>query len=179
VVTVTDGGFAKRTSVDEYRLQGRGGLGIRVAKLPDDRGHLVGAAVVEESDELLVVMERGRVVRSKVSEVPAKGRTTMGVVFAKPDKKDRILLVTTGQESEVDEDEAEAPEIVDADPQGGDSPSADPRSDAQSAAEGTEGGDAVEISADAASDAVGEQADVLGSDESDLSPTGDADPNEE
>ena len=44
---LADGGFAKRTSVDEYRLQGRGGLGIRVAKLPDDRGHLVGAAVVD------------------------------------------------------------------------------------------------------------------------------------
>src|SRR5699024_12754813 len=61
-------------------------------------------------------MERGRGVRSKVADVPAKGRTTMGVVFAKPDKGDRILLVTTGQESEVDEDEAEAPEIVDTEP---------------------------------------------------------------
>ncbi|HJC70646.1 MAG TPA: DNA gyrase subunit A, partial [Candidatus Brachybacterium intestinipullorum] len=113
VVTVTDGGFAKRTSVDEYRIQGRGGLGIRVAKLPDDRGHLAGAAVVEETDELLVVMERGRVVRSKVAEVPSKGRTTMGVTFAKPDKGDRILLVTTGPESEIDEDEAEKPVLED------------------------------------------------------------------
>lgn len=144
VMTVTDGGFAKRTSVDEYRLQGRGGLGIRVAKLPDDRGHLVGAAVVEESDELLVVMERGRVVRSKVSEVPAKGRTTMGVVFAKPDKGDRILLVTTGQESEVDE--AETPEIV---------------------------------AAEAGSQEASAQGDALGSDESDQSPQGDADANQE
>ena len=159
VITVTDGGFAKRTTVDEYRLQGRGGLGIRVAKLPDDRGHLVGAAVVEETDELLVVMERGRVVRSKVAEVPAKGRTTMGVVFAKPDKGDRILLVTTGQESEVDEEEAEAPEIIDADPAGSE--------------------DAVENSADAAPEGVEGEDDVLGSDESDQSPTGDADPNEE
>ena len=144
VMTVTDGGFAKRTSVDEYRLQGRGGLGIRVAKLPDDRGHLVGAAVVEESDELLVVMERGRVVRSKVSEVPAKGRTTMGVVFAKPDKGDRILLVTTGQESEVDE--AETPEIVDV---------------------------------EAGSQEASAPSDALGSDESDQSPQGDADANQE
>src|SRR5699024_4364760 len=154
VITVTDGGFAKRTTVDEYRLQGRGGLGIRVAKLPDDRGHLVGAAVVEETDELLVVMERGRVVRSKVAEVPAKGRTTMGVVFAKPDKGDRILLVTTGQESEVDEEEAEAPEIIDADPAGSE--------------------DAVENSADAAPEGVEGEDDVLGSDEFDQSPTGDA-----
>ncbi|WP_087486175.1 DNA gyrase subunit A [Brachybacterium massiliense] len=149
VMTVTDGGFAKRTSVDEYRLQGRGGLGIRVAKLPDDRGHLVGAAVVEESDELLVVMERGRVVRSKVSEVPAKGRTTMGVVFAKPDKGDRILLVTTGQESEVDEDEVEAPESTEI------------------------------VAAEAGSQEASAQGDALGSDESDQSPQGDADANQE
>ena len=169
VVTVTDGGFAKRTSVDEYRLQGRGGLGIRVAKLPDDRGHLVGAAVVEESDELLVVMERGRVVRSKVAEVPAKGRTTMGVVFAKPDKGDRILLVTTGQETEVDEEDAEAPEIIDADA-GTES--------AASTADGA-GEDAVEISTQDAAEGVADQIDVLGSDESDQSPQGDADPNQE
>ncbi|MGP9536729.1 DNA gyrase subunit A [Brachybacterium sp. AOP43-C2-M15] len=160
VVTVTDGGFAKRTSVDEYRLQGRGGLGIRVAKLPDDRGHLVGAAVVEESEELLVVMERGRVVRSQVAGVPAKGRTTMGVTFAKPDKGDRILLVTTGQESEIDEDEAETPEIVDADP-------------------AAESGDAVEIVAEDASLGAPAGADDLGSDESGKSPNGDAEEIEE
>ena len=163
VVTVTDGGFAKRTTVDEYRLQGRGGLGIRVAKLPDDRGHLVGAAVVEESDELLVVMERGRVVRSKVAEIPAKGRTTMGVVFAKPDKGDRILLVTTGQETEVDEEDAEAPEIIDAD----------------ALAEGAAGEDAVEMSTQDASEGVTDEVDVLGSDEPDQLPQGDADPNQE
>src|SRR5690606_756744 len=176
VVTVTDGGFAKRTSVDEYRLQGRGGLGIRVAKLPDDRGHLVGAAVVEETDELLVVMERGRVVRSKVSEVPAKGRTTMGVTFAKPDKGDRILLVTTGQESEVDEDEAEAPEIVDADGAEG---TAD--TGASESAEDA-GEDAVEIPVEDASEGASAGEDVLGSDATDASSADDSDdtdPNQE
>ncbi|MCL6424025.1 DNA gyrase subunit A [Brachybacterium sp. JHP9] len=110
VVTVTDGGFAKRSDIDEYRLQGRGGLGIRVAKLPDDRGHLVGAAVVEETDELLVVMEKGKVVRSRVAGIPVKGRTTMGVVFAKPDKGDRIVLVAVSAESAVDEDAADGAE---------------------------------------------------------------------
>ncbi len=104
VFTVTDGGFAKRSPLEEYRVQGRGGLGIKVAKLPDDRGHLVGAAVVDEGDEVLVVMERGKVVRSKVAGVPAKGRDTMGVVFAKPDKKDRIVLVAVSAESEEDID---------------------------------------------------------------------------
>ena len=105
VFTVTDSGFAKRSPIEDYRIQGRGGLGIKVAKLPDDRGHLVGAAVVDETDEVLVVMERGKVVRSKVEGVPAKGRDTMGVIFAKPDKKDRIMLVAVSAESEEDLDE--------------------------------------------------------------------------
>ncbi|WP_044495612.1 DNA gyrase subunit A [Nesterenkonia massiliensis] len=93
VVTVTEGGYAKRTSVDEYRVQGRGGLGIKVGKLVDDRGDLVGAMVVEDDDEVLVVMASGNVVRSAVSGVPARGRDTMGVIFAKPRKNDRILKV--------------------------------------------------------------------------------------
>ncbi|MCW1248665.1 DNA gyrase subunit A [Acaricomes phytoseiuli] len=93
VFVVTEGGYAKRTAVSEYRTQGRGGLGIKVAKLVEDRGDLVGAVIVEDDDEVLVVMGSGKVVRSKVNEVPAKGRDTMGVIFAKPGKNDRILEV--------------------------------------------------------------------------------------
>ncbi len=94
VFIVTEGGYAKRSSVEQYRVQGRGGLGIKVAKLAEVRGDLVGAMVVQESDEVLVVMQGGKVVRSAVTGVPAKGRDTMGVIFAKPDKKDRIIAVT-------------------------------------------------------------------------------------
>ena len=165
VVTVTDGGYAKRTSIDEYRVQGRGGLGIRVAKLPDDRGHLVGAAAVDESDELLVVMEKGRVVRSSVAEVPSKGRTTMGVVFAKPGKSDRILLVTTSPESEIDEDEEDAAE-------------GDENSDLPTAEAGGDA-DAVEIGAEDGSVAGSSPSDDLGSEASAPSPSGDDDPIEE
>lgn len=98
VFIVTEGGFAKRTKVDEYRVQGRGGLGIKVAKLADERGDLVGALIVQEEDEVLVVMGGGKVVRSAVSGVPAKGRDTMGVIFAKPDKSDRIIAVARNSE---------------------------------------------------------------------------------
>ena len=103
---VTENGYAKRTPVDQYRVQGRGGLGIKVAKLTDERGLLVGAMIVGADDEVLVVMERGKVVRSAVSGVPAKGRDTMGVVFAKPDKNDRIIAVARNPEgSLIDLDE--------------------------------------------------------------------------
>ncbi|WP_394940401.1 DNA gyrase subunit A [Psychromicrobium sp. YIM B11713] len=98
VFIVTEGGYAKRTAVEEYRTQGRGGLGIKVAKLVEDRGDLVGALIVKDDDEVLVVMEGGKVVRSNVAEVPAKGRDTMGVIFAKPDKNDRIIEVARNSE---------------------------------------------------------------------------------
>ena len=93
VFVVTEGGYAKRSHVDDYRVQGRGGLGIKVGKLVEDRGDLVGAMVVEDDDEVLVVMESGNVVRSAVEGVPPRGRDTMGVIFAKPRKKDKIIKV--------------------------------------------------------------------------------------
>ncbi|MFE4195939.1 DNA gyrase subunit A [Paenarthrobacter sp. NPDC056912] len=107
VFVVTEGGYAKRTAVDEYRLQGRGGLGIKVAKLAEDRGDLVGALIVQEEDEVLVVMEGGKVVRSAVAGVPAKGRDTMGVIFAKPDKNDRIIEVARNSERGLEAEESE------------------------------------------------------------------------
>ena len=102
VFVVTEGGYAKRTAVSEYRVQGRGGLGIKVAKLVDDRGRLVGGLIVGEADEVLVVMESGKVVRSNVAEVPARGRDTMGVIFAKPATSDAIVGVAHNAEREIE-----------------------------------------------------------------------------
>ena len=107
VFTVTDGGWAKRTAIEEYRVQGRGGIGIKVAKLNDDRGELAGGIIVQEDDEVLVVLAKGKVVRSAVAEVPAKGRDTMGVVFARPDKGDQILTIARNSERRLREVEAE------------------------------------------------------------------------
>ncbi|WP_246858685.1 DNA gyrase subunit A [Citricoccus sp. SGAir0253] len=110
VFTVTEGGYAKRTAVDEYRVQNRGGLGIKVGKVVEDRGVLTGGLVVHEEDEVLVVMESGKVVRSAVAGVPAKGRDTMGVIFAKPDKNDRIIAVTLNNEKHLNSANGEAAE---------------------------------------------------------------------
>ncbi len=106
VFVVTEHGYAKRTPLDGYRQQGRGGLGIKVAKLSDERGDLVGAMIAGSDDEVLVVMEHGKVVRSAVSEVPAKGRDTMGVVFAKPDDGDRIIAVARNSERVLADEES-------------------------------------------------------------------------
>ena len=104
--TVTEGGIAKRTAltVENYRQQGRGGLGIKVANLPEANGELVGALVTDADDEVLVIMERGKIVRSSTSEVNATGRTTQGVIFAKPDTGDRIIAVARNIERHLADD---------------------------------------------------------------------------
>ena len=101
VFVVTEGGYAKRTRVDQYRVQQRGGLGIKVAKLSETRGGLAGALIVGDEDEVLVVLESGKVVRSSVEEVPAKGRDTMGVVFARMSEEDKVLGIARNSERDL------------------------------------------------------------------------------
>ncbi|HEY4224519.1 MAG TPA: DNA gyrase subunit A [Pseudolysinimonas sp.] len=138
VFVVTEGGYAKRTAVDQYRPQQRGGLGIKVAKLNDDRGVLAGALIVEDDDEVLVVLASGKVVRSAVAEVPAKGRDTMGVVFARFDDDDKIIAVAKNSERNLD--------AADSDPAASEDPAADaPDPDStESEIEATDGEDETE-----------------------------------
>ena len=106
LVTVTDGGYAKRSDMHrvnpqghlDYRRTSRGTKGVRAVRLPDNRGSLVGAKMVEGGDEVLVVMESGKVVRSLVHDVPVYGRDSAGVILAKPDQGDRILAVARNVE---------------------------------------------------------------------------------
>ena len=108
VFVVTEGGYAKRTEVSQYRPQNRGGLGIKVAKLEEKRGDVVGAIIVAEDDEVLVVLASGKVVRSAVSGVPAKGRDTMGVVFARFAEDDSVIGLAKNTERNLESSEASA-----------------------------------------------------------------------
>ena len=103
VFTVTDGGFAKRTAVDEYRQQGRGGLGIKAMKLNEDRGQLVGGLIVGEADEVMAIKVSGQVTRSAVADVPVKGRDTMGVKFVGVKGTDAVGAIALYPESDSDE----------------------------------------------------------------------------
>ncbi len=102
VFVVFENGLAKRTPVSEYRVQGRGGLGIQVAKQSEKGGDLVGALTVVETDEVMVVMEKGNIVRSRVDQVRHTGRSTQGVIFATPKKGDSIVAVARNPESEIE-----------------------------------------------------------------------------
>jgi DNA gyrase subunit A len=110
LVTVTDGGFAKRTSVDEWRTQGRNTYGVTAMKLVEQRGSLVGALICEESDELYAIASNGVVIRTRVDHVRATGRATMGVSLMHLAEGDAIVGVA--RSTDLSEEELEAAEEV-------------------------------------------------------------------
>ncbi|MDP3890743.1 DNA gyrase C-terminal beta-propeller domain-containing protein, partial [Nocardioides sp.] len=116
VFTMTDGGFAKRSRITDYRLQSRGGIGIKAMSLAnEDRGGLVGAFIVEDGDEVLVITQAGQVVRSPINdEFRPTGRSTMGVKFVTPKKGDAVAVVARSVEAKV-EDEIDADAEAEAD----------------------------------------------------------------
>jgi DNA gyrase subunit A len=149
VFTVTDGGFAKRTRVSEYREQGRGGLGIKAMKLNEDRGSLVGGLVVTDNDEVIAIKASGQITRSAVSEVPVKGRDTMGVKFVGVADDDSVVVIALNPEA------ADDPEIDPETTENG----TDPDQSAVAAVQDT--------STDSAESDEGDSAPTSGADESD------------
>ena len=105
LLVVTNEGFAKRTAISEYRLQGRNGYGVKAVQLAEGRGSLVGAVIVEEDDQVMAIMKSGKVIRSNVAEVKRTGRNTQGVTLAKPDKNDEIISIARNEEKENEDDE--------------------------------------------------------------------------
>ena len=107
VVTVTDGGYAKRTPVDDWSVKGRGILGVRAMKLVEERGLLVGALVAHEDDEVYAIASDGVVIRTRVSEIRATGRDTMGVSLMDVSGDNAIVAVARGEAGDDEDDEAE------------------------------------------------------------------------
>ncbi len=108
LVTVTDGGYAKRTLVDEWRQSGRGIYGVRAMKLVEERGSLVGALIAAEDDEVYAIASDGVVIRTRVAEIRATGRDTMGVALMDVGEDRAIVAVARGEASPDDEDLDEA-----------------------------------------------------------------------
>jgi DNA gyrase subunit A len=79
VLVATGGGYAKRTPVDQYPVQGRGGRGVLTARIVDNRGELVGALMVHPEDEVFAITSAGGVIRTSAAEIKQSGRQTMGV----------------------------------------------------------------------------------------------------
>jgi len=142
VFTVTDGGFAKRSRISQYRLQSRGGIGIKAMQQNDDRGRLVGAFIVVEGDEVLSVTSSGQVTRSAIdASLRPTGRATMGVTFVKLKNGDSVAVVARSIERDAEVEEITAAAEAEA---------ADSPDSATIEEDGAENGSA---SADAANDA--------------------------
>ncbi|GAB3853120.1 DNA gyrase subunit A [Nocardioides maradonensis] len=111
VFTITDAGMAKRTEIKHYRVQSRGGLGIKAMQLADEtRGVLVGAFIVVDGDEILSITTSGQVVRSPINaDFRPTGRSTQGVKFVTPKKGDSVAVVARSVESKVDDEEGVEP----------------------------------------------------------------------
>ena len=110
VVTVTDGGFAKRTPVEDWSPKGRGIMGVRAMRLVEERGGLVGALVCALEDEIFAVASDGVVIRTRVEELRSSGRDTMGVRLMNLGEDGSLVAVARSGDSEPDRDEFETAE---------------------------------------------------------------------
>ena len=97
LLLITDQGFGKKTTLTEYRLQGRNGYGVKAIAMSKERGALVGALVLDDDDQIMAIMKSGKVIRFDVSEINRTGRSTQGVTIAKPDDDDQIVEITLAE----------------------------------------------------------------------------------
>ncbi|HEX3900565.1 MAG TPA: intein-containing DNA gyrase subunit A [Mycobacteriales bacterium] len=103
ILIATDGGFAKRTKVGEYPVQGRGGKGVLTAKIVAKRGGLVGALAVRPDEEIFAISSGGDVIRTRVKEVRRAGRQTMGVRLINLPNEQTVVAVARNAEVEEEE----------------------------------------------------------------------------
>ncbi|HLI37265.1 MAG TPA: DNA gyrase C-terminal beta-propeller domain-containing protein, partial [Streptosporangiaceae bacterium] len=99
VLVATGGGYAKRTPVDAYPVQGRGGRGVVTAKITEARGELVGALMVRDDDEIFAITSAGGVIRTRAGEVKRSGRQTMGVRLMNLASGDSLVALARNAES--------------------------------------------------------------------------------
>ena len=93
LLTVTSNGYGKRTQLEEYPVQGRGGLGVMTIRCNEKIGAVVGIQQVTENDQLLVITSDGNIVRMKVNELSVIGRNTQGVRLVGTGEKNRVVSV--------------------------------------------------------------------------------------
>jgi DNA gyrase subunit A len=109
LLTVTEQGFGKRTEIEEYRVQSRGGVGVINITASERNGQVVGVAYVQEGDELLVITQQGMILRMQTNDVRAIGRATQGVKIIDLEPGDKVVSIAKLAEKEEDPETAPAP----------------------------------------------------------------------
>lgn len=110
LVTITENGYGKRTNLDEYRLQGRGGKGIITIKTSDRNGHVVDIKLINEDFDLMFITDRGKVLRTGVCDLSIIGRNTQGVRLMVLESEERIVAVAKLAEKDEADGDTEAAE---------------------------------------------------------------------
>ena len=107
ILTVAEGGYGKRTEMDEYRLQSRGGKGVITMKTTDKTGRVIGVQLVTEDDQLMMISNTGKIIRLRIKDIRVIGRNTQGVRLIELEEGERVVSVARLAEKEEEEGEEE------------------------------------------------------------------------
>ncbi|HXT55326.1 MAG TPA: DNA gyrase subunit A [Candidatus Eisenbacteria bacterium] len=110
ILTVAEGGFGKRTEMDEYRLQSRGGKGIITMKTTEKTGRVIGVQLVGADDQLMLITNTGKIIRLRINDIRVIGRNTQGVRLIDLDEGERVVSLARLAEKEEEDVEEEAGE---------------------------------------------------------------------
>jgi DNA gyrase subunit A len=110
ILTVAEGGFGKRTEMDEYRLQSRGGKGIITMKTTEKTGRVIGVQLVGADDQLMLITNTGKIIRLRINDIRVIGRNTQGVRLIDLDEGERVVSLARLAEKEEEDAEEEAGE---------------------------------------------------------------------
>ena len=112
VLTLTENGYGKRTQIEEYPIHKRGGQGVIAMQTSERNGALVGAVLVDDSDELMLITDGGTLVRTRTAEISILGRNTQGVRVIRPADNEKVIgldrVANLADENEQDDDENDA-----------------------------------------------------------------------
>ncbi len=108
LLAITENGFGKRTELDEYRVQNRGGKGVITYKITPKTGELIGVRIAVEGDDVMLVTNTGTIIRLKVDDISVLGRSTQGVTLMRTNDGGKVVSVETlSNEMQVEAEEAE------------------------------------------------------------------------
>lgn len=94
LLVLTENGFGKRTLLKEYKKQGRGGSGVKIAKITSKTGELAKIEIIEDKEDLIVISKKGQTIRTKISSIPKLGRDTQGVKVMRLKEGDKVIAAT-------------------------------------------------------------------------------------
>ena len=116
LLTVTERGYGKRTEIDEYRVQSRGGVGVINITTSERNGLVVGVSYVQTGDELLVITQQGMILRLLTDDVRSIGRATQGVTIIDLEENDKVVSIARLVEKEEEDAAVAAPPAGTTDP---------------------------------------------------------------